>query len=305
MTLHLSLLMDGEKTEGIGAMMMYPIMLGFICKFFNVGFSFSGIKDLAHFEYSDYAKNSHDWSKMFEDFFDFPKIENPDKIIEGVGFDQNLINYIELNRNIKEEILINLYQHGPSWNIQQFFNQNCELIATKERIDYFKNNLKYDGETYFKDGEINVVLHIRAQNPVDVNIDENGFCILPSDILRELYNREKDFPRHLNLIDRLKKKYYNKKIVIHICSQGFVNSFENYLELSTDFCEIKLHIDKNPIEDLYHMIYSDVFVMANSGFSYIASLMRSGVTYTRDNFWCTTLSSAIKVDYDFNIPLEI
>ena len=45
--------------------------------------------------------------------------------------------------------------------------------------------------------------------------------------------------------------------------------------------------------------------MANSGFSYIASLMRSGVTYTRDNFWCTTLSSAIKVDYNFNIPLEI
>ena len=67
--------------------------------------------------------------------------------------------------------------------------------------------------------------------------------------------------------------------------------------------DINIHIDEHPISDLYHMIYADSFIMANSAFSYIASFFRNELTYVRDNFWCFTYPSTIKVDYNFNIPL--
>lgn len=107
--------MNGNKTEGAGAMMMYPIMLSFVSKFFGVEFSFSGVKDLSHFEYTDYTGDSESWSKSFEEFFNFPKLKNPDEIIRGFSFDQNLVNFIAENRNTNKEILIELPQHGATW----------------------------------------------------------------------------------------------------------------------------------------------------------------------------------------------
>jgi hypothetical protein len=292
MGLYLSLDMNGNKTEGVGAMMMYPIMLSFVSKFFDVGFSFSGIKELSHFEYTDHADNSESWSKSFEEFFNFPKLEKPDEIVNGFSFDQNLINFIEANRNTDKQILIEITQHGGTWPLICFCEQNSNIIFPKDLVQAAKNNLKFDRQKYFNENEINIALHIRTENPKDVDASSSE---------RELYNFKKDFSRYLNLIDRLKKKYYNKKTVLHIYSQGFTNSFKEFVELATDLFEVKLHIDEHPISDLYHMIHSDCFIMANSAFSYIASFMRTNLTYVRDNFWCFTYPSAIKVDYNFNI----
>lgn len=294
MSLHLSLDMNGNKTEGAGAMMMYPIMLSFVSKFFGVEFSFSGVKDLSHFEYTDYTGDSESWSKSFEEFFNFPKLKNPDEIIRGFSFDQNLVNFIAENRNTNKEILIELPQHGATWPMMCFCEQNSDIIFTEELVKEAKNNLRFSGEKYFNNGEVNIALHIRTENPKDVDASSTE---------RELYNYERDFSRYLNLIDRLKQKYYNKKTVLHIYSQGFTNSFEEFVNLTTEMFEVKLHIDEHPISDLYHMIYSDCFIMANSAFSYIASFMRTDLTYVRDNFWCFTYPSTIKVDYNFNIPL--
>jgi hypothetical protein len=294
MSLHLSLSMNGNKTEGVGAMMMYPIMLSFVCKLFNTEFSFSGIKNLSHFEYTEHAEDCDSWSESFEKFFNFPRLENPDKVINQLSFNQNLINFIEQNRNVNEEILIELPQDGASWAIQQFCEQNHTIVFKKESIDELRNNLKFEGEKYFNEDEVNIAIHIRSENPKDVDASSSD---------RELYNLDRDFPRYVNLIDRLKKKFYNKKIVTHIYSQGFVSDFKNFLDLTTDLFEIQLHIDDHPVNDLYHMINADILFMANSGFSYIASLLRSDNTYVRDNFWCFTYPTTIKVDYNFNIPL--
>lgn len=286
--------MDGNKTEGVGAMMMYPIMLSFVSKFFDVEFSFSGIKNLSHFEYTNYVQDSDSWSKSFEEFFNFPKLSNPDRIITGFSFDQNLINFIESNRYTEERILVELPQHGATWPLMCFCEQNSHLIFKEETIKYLRNNLRYDGEKYFNEDETNIALHVRSQNPKDVDSDSSE---------RELYVHERDFSRYLNLVDRLKQKFYNKNSVLHIYSQGFTSSFEEFVKLETDSFKVKLHIDEHPISDLYHMIQSNCFIMANSAFSYIASFMRNDLTYVRDNFWCFTYPSTIKVDYNFNIPL--
>lgn len=286
--------MDGNKSEGVGAMMMYPIMLRFVSEFFGVGFSFSGIKNLSHFEYTNYTDDSKSWSEMFESFFNFPKLENPDKVIRQFSFDQNLVNFIQQNKDIKEQVLIELPQHGATWPLMCFCQQNSGLIFDENIIRSLREELNFSGKKYFNEDEFNIALHIRSENPKDVDA---------SSAERELYNHSRDFSRYCNLIDRLKNKYYNKKTSLHIYSQGFANTFDEFFNLSSPMFDINIHIDEHPISDLYHMIYADSFIMANSAFSYIASFFRNELTYVRDNFWCFTYPSTIKVDYNFNIPL--
>lgn len=282
-------LINGLGTEGIGSVFQYHIMMNFFADFLEVDFTFPGSENLSHHSYTSYSKEQY--FQSIDKFFNFPNLKSDyDQVHMITNIDSNFFNTLNSYKKSKERILLNLYR--CHLHIVNFCQENRNEIFTKDMIDRIKNNLVFDGVKYFND-EVNISLHIRTPNPNDV----------PSEIvspLRELYSKERDFYRYKNLINFLKKNSGNKKTTLHIHSQGFTSDFNELIELRTDNFDIKTHLDDHPISDIYHMANADLFVMSNSSFSWVPSLLNSNQKIVRDNFTNGPFThNSIKANYDF------
>lgn len=283
-------LINGLGTEGIGSVFQYHVMMNFFANFLEVDFTFPGSENLSHYSYTEYGKD--EYFKSIDNFFNFPNLENDwDEVIMITDINHNFFDILQKEKNSNKKVLINLYK--CHLQIVNFCHQNISQVFTKERIDNIRNNLKFNGERYFDDS-INISLHIRTANPNDV----------PSEItssLRELYFPQIDFYRYKNLVKFLKGNTKDKKATLHIHSQGFTTNFKEFDILVDDIFDIKIHLDDHPISDIYHMSNADLFVMSNSSFSWIPSLLNSNQKIVRDNFTNGPFThNSIKANYDFS-----
>lgn len=282
-------LIDGFGTEGIGSMIQYHLLLNFFSDFIEIDFTYPGSTNFSHYSYTDYTKE--EYYQSIDKFFNFPNVEQIWEEVHTVSeINDELFLLIEKNKYNDKKILINLYNcHHQLANI---CCQKLSDIFTEERVNRIKNNLCFDSNKYFNDG-INISLHIRTPNPNDVPEE----IISPS---RELYVFEKDFYRYKNLIEFLKKNTENNQATLHIHSQGFTTSFNEFLELKQDNFDIQLHIDDHPVSDLYHMSNADLFVMSNSSFSWVSSLLNPNQKIARDNFTNGPfIHNFLKANYDY------
>ena len=282
-------LIDGFGTEGIGSMMQYHLLLRFFTEFIGVDFTYPGSTNFAHHSYSGYSES--EYMNLIDTFFNFPNLKNEwDEVYNITDMNDGLFPLIENNRTNFKKILINLSNcHIQLANICA---QKVSEIFTKKRIDSIRNNLVFSDKKYF-DENINISLHLRTSNPNDV----------PAEIIspfREYYVREREFYRYKNLVNFLKKNTENQKTTLHVHSQGFTTNFEEFLEFKTDNFNVQLHIDDHPVSDLYHMSNSDLLIMSNSSFSWIASLLNSNQKIVRDNFTNGPfVHNSLKANYDY------
>lgn len=276
---------DGFGTEGLGSMLQYHLLLYFISDYLGVNFVYPGSENFAHHSYTGLsAKEFHD---TVDSFFNFPGEAEYSEAVQFNDFSDREIEYITSNKD--KNILV--YFCNVHNKIRSWCDAHKESIFTKERVDKIRNNLKYKGERYFKDG-LNICLHLRTTNPNDI----------PQEIaspLREYYIAKRDLPRYTNLINYLKRKTQSVPTTLHIHSQGFDGDFQELLQQSEEGFQIVKHIDDFPINDLYHMASSNVFIMSNSAFSWLASLMNSGQKIVRDNFYSHFVMNRITSNYDF------
>lgn len=264
---------DGFGTEGIGSMLQYHLLLNFLCDFLEIEFTYPGSKNFSHHSYTGYSENQY--LNSVDEFFNFPCLKNEWYEVNDVfHMNDDLFGFIQSNKETDRNILINL--SNCHRQLASICHNNVSNIFTNERVDKIRNNLFFTGEKYFSEG-INISLHIRTPNPNDIPEE----IVSPS---RELYILERDFPRYKNLILYLKERYKKTKATLHIHSQGFTTNFEEFLELISDNFFIKLHIDDHPVSDIFHMANSDLFVMSNSSFSWLASLLNSNLKIVRNNF---------------------
>lgn len=292
---------NGLGTEGIGSVYQYQILLAFYSDFIGVDYTFSGSRNLSHHSYTQYSEEKY--CELLDKFFNLSNIQKKwDKVhmfaelqntYDPRGssiFNGELTSFIEEHKNTSDNILVNL--HWCHLWMLNFCEQHVDKIFTKQRIDHIRNNLIFSDTKYFDDG-INICWHIRTPNPNDV----------PQEIvspLRELYVKENDFPRYKNLIDFLINNINQKKATLHIHSQGFTNDFSEFLELQSDTFKIQLHIDDDPISDIYHMANADLLIMSNSSFSWIASLLNSNQKIVRDNFTNGSfVHNALRANYTY------
>ena len=297
---------DGWGTEGVGSMIQHQLLLYFFSDFIGIPFTYTGSKNFAHHNYTEYSED--EFHKSIDTFFNFPKIENTwDKVYDYTGdtdrhqkgihnksfFDNEFFDLVEKYKRSDDRILLNL--NGCHMKIHNYCGENLEKIFTKDRIDRIRNNLVFDGKKYFND-DINISLHVRTPNPNDI----------PKEIVspyREYYIKENDFCRYTNLINFLKEQTENKKTILHIHSQGFSTDFTEFFVFKDENFDVQLHIDDHPISDIYHMSSADIFIMSNSAFSYIPCLLNSNRKITRDNYHTWTFNS-IKTNYDFTTFTE-
>jgi hypothetical protein len=278
---------NSGKKEGIGAILQSQLLLYAICKKFGVEFYNQGFKNIGHSTYSEYSQE--EWDNLFTNFFNLTTNKTIDYKLPFKRIDEGFISFIETQKNSSEDYLIYL----DSEEVLRYGQSIIEEIYQKKYLIDLKNNFNFD-QNYFLDQELNIALHIRSINPEDIQ-----FCIEQD--VRELYTQNEEF-RYIRLINDLKKVSSGEKTNLHIYSQGRKDQFSNILELQeTDF-KISLHLNENPISDIYHMCHSDLLIMSNSSFSWIVHLLNYNSTLVRDNFWHSTYSNNLKLDtnYSFN-----
>lgn len=283
-------LINGLGTEGIGSVFQYHILMNFFSDFIGIDFTFPGSENLSHYSYTKYS--AEEFHKSIDDFFNFPNLDNNwDEVYMITELNEDFFRLIDENRTSNKRILLNLYR--CHLHILNFCSKNLHEIFIKDRIDKIRNNLVFTGEKYFDD-DINISLHLRTPNPNDIAAE----IVSP---LRELYTKEKDFHRYKNLIDYLKEQSKGRKVTFHIHSQGFKYNFNEFLDLIDNDFDVQLHIDDNPLSDLYHMANSSLLIMANSSFSWIASFLNSNQIIVRDNWSLFVHSNSIRANYDYKL----
>jgi len=282
-------LIDGFGTEGIGSMIQYHLLLYFLSDSIATKFTYPGSTNFSHHSYTGYSEKNY--FDSIDSFFNFPNIsEQWDEVITIMEITDNFLSLLQDYHQSNKKILINL--SNCHRQIENICKQNMSTIFTQDRINKIRNNLIFNGVKYFTD-VVNISLHIRTPNPNDIAAE----IVSP---LRELYILERDFVRYKNLINFLKVNLDGKSAILHIHSQGFTTDFSEFFELQSNEFGIQLHIDDHPISDIYHMSNADLFVMSNSSFSWISSLLNSNQKIMRDNFTNGSfVHHALKINYDY------
>ena len=130
-------------------------------------------------------------------------------------------------------------------------------------------------------------LHVRVDNNQD-----NGLVIPDVEIyyknnFKDLYFR--------NVINNLKK--INPNLNILLFSQGDKENFSHFEE---DF-GVKLLLNVDIVESLYHLIFADILVTSNSSFSYCSHLFdQNKVVISRDNFFHSWYNTSVLTDKEGN-----
>jgi len=259
---------DGKHTEGIGAMAQYQIVCYILSKLYNVGFYFTGFKNLTHYQYFNITQEQ--WCDNINNFFNLP-ISKP--------LDLPIINFSQINNDLKiflsknDNIIIDFeYPH-----LMSFIDNYVDVPEVRNLLSELGTNIILDDKLkYFNKKKQNVSIHIRKYTQTDCDLNPR----------REYFNEKKQ-QLYLNLIDSLD----SSNIDFHIYSQGDIKDF--------DFIKgdnIYKHIEENPLISLYHMIKADALITANSSLSYIAHLLGNHKKcFVRNNFFHRWKNNTINI----------
>lgn len=261
MTIYLSTDSDGGDVQGIGAMVQTQLFAKALSQLFNCNYIFRGFKNFTHYQYFDITQE-----RFMDDINHFFNLyENETLQIEKIKIttlEEFFIHISNLNRNLEIEL-------EPSL-VMQLGQQYLEEFEKHGFIKQIKNkfNLKQEKQ---KDDFI-IAIHIRKFTKTDC--DPSSF--------RDYFSKEKE-EYYLNLVDGLRETYKSKNPKFQIYSQGSIEDF-NFLKAE----DTSFFIEEYPLNSFEKMLYSDVFVMANSSLSYIVHLLRDKITYCKTGFYHKT-----------------
>jgi hypothetical protein len=276
---------DGKHTEGIGAMVQYQIICYVLSRLYNVGFYFTGFKNLTHYQYFNITQEK--WCNDITNFFDFP-ISNKINyhIINFHNLSEGLEEFIKNNDNV----IINFeIDHLMSFIDSFIDNENIQSILKELSSNIL---LKNNNLNYFEKEKLNISIHVRKYTQTDCDLN----------LRREYFDSNKQ-NFYINIIQNIESLLPNINKQYHIYSQGDIESFNFLHQLNVD---IKLHIEEYPLISLYHMISSDIFITANSSFSYIAHLLGNyKMGLVRDTFFHKWNDNSILLDVNGNFNKNI
>ena len=238
------------QCDGFGAQYQKIIQTYIYCKLHNQNFLYTPFTVIEH-NYDD----------------DEEYIKNIEKLINLKLF----INNIDTVDNT------NITQLDYGLNINKFWEMNIDKIYElgNIHIDFIKDCFWQNKEKgYFKNGKINIAVHIRRYNAHD--------------------NRKQgtDTPDnyYLNIIKIIKKKYKNENLLFHIYSQG---EEKNFTAFKSD--DTILHINEDICSTFLSMVTANILVTSASSLSYTAALISDGEIYYK-KFWHNPRKEWIKFD---------
>jgi len=222
-----------QSNDGFGAQFQHIIQTYIFCKLNNKRFLYRPLEKVEH-NYSGDA-----------------------------GFNGKLENLMNLKNNIENDIH-NLA--SPLHHICRWFEDNIEICCDCEHMAFIKQCFwKNKDRDYFKNGKINIAVHIRRENPDDRGAA--GQRITTPDRY------------YLEIMNKIRNEHKDQNIVFHIYSQSYNSNFIGYKAP-----DVELHIDENIVDTFIGLVAADILVTSPSSFSYVAALISDGKIYYK-SFW--------------------
>jgi hypothetical protein len=281
---------DGKNTEGIGAMVMTQLLCYTLAKKMNIGFYFSKFKNFAHFEYHNMTQDS--FMNDINEFFNLPSEINESEVTKKLFYNSISENEIlKLKETYeRENVLIEIKE--------KYFLKNSGLIidyADKfSTIRFLKSCLNLKKQHEYQDflkTEKNISVHIRKYTKTDC-------CSSPK---RDLFNKSKE-KFYIKLLKDISNLYKDENLHFRIYAQGDISEYTFLNGVLDQKDKISFCIEEYPITSLYYMINSDVLVMANSAFSWIAHLYGDHkVTYVKHGFDAPLYKGSVLIGLNGNL----
>lgn len=281
---------NGFGEEGIGSVAQWNLVLYGICKKLEVNFFADPFVNISHYQYNNTTKEK--WSEDFTKFFNLHFSQKFDLEYDFSGKYQDLLEFVVENKDSEQNICVEV---DKNFIIKNGFPLINEIFENKY-LENIKQNLVYSNKTYFEKNIFNISLHLRSLNSCDV----------PTYPEMETYLVYKDSSHIQNIFDILKEKLSDKKVCVYVHSQGDENLFEDLVSLSEENFEVVLKLNEHPIDDMYHMMNSNLLVMSKSSYSWITHLLNFNQTLVREDFYQPTYPNRIFLDSDYKFdPSEL
>jgi hypothetical protein len=180
----------------------------------------------------------------------------------------------------KKERLLDIINHYPTvknnidyktfgkFDLLYFFENNIEFCSNSQTLKRLKIIFREANKNRFDKSHLNIAIHIRRMNVLDIQKNTNFKQIPGTDVPNELYK---------TIISQFRQNY--KDSFIHVYSQGDEKDF-NFGD------DVILHLNTCLEETFIDLVYADIVVIAPSSFSYSAGLLSDGIVYFIDS--CNT-----------------
>lgn len=146
----------------------------------------------------------------------------------------------------------------------RFFESNLLACANSKALNKIKRVFRQNKNraNYLKNDRFNIVIHLRRSNPHD-----------------HRHYAPEMLGEALNIINKLRVLYADKKPLLHLHSQGKVEDFKAF-----NASDIILHLNDSVENSFTSMVLADVLVTSVSSYSYTAALLSEGTIYYMP-FW--------------------
>ena len=277
---------EREYTEAIGSLYQREVLAYLVS--LKLNFYFKRSKLFYYKKHNPKLKISK-FHKLFYFFNNFKLLKK----------NYETVNIESLNFIYKNNILYNLPFHISEKVISNTNLKNKNLIINKFRKNFWEYNKKIKKKNNFK----SLVLHIRNKSKGDIIFGDNT---LPYQIFSYNYKLPNNNPNfytnwYVALVKKiLKENKTSKKIKIFICSTGKTKDFMKLYNRLNKICETEFWLNKDEFKTFEKMITADYFVMSQSSFSYLASLVSKGKKYIRNGFR-HPLSQDVQIIKDYKL----
>lgn len=233
-----------EQCDGFGAQYQKIIQCYCYCKLNNIEYAYRAFYIVEH----NYTNDSNYINNL-----------------------ENLINLKSKLPNITSNTKLNIIDYSY---IRKIFEDNMDKYCKSNAMQLIKECFwENKSRDFFKNGKINVAVHIRRPNCYDNRIQGT--------------NTPDNY--YLNVLNNIRQKYKENELCFHIYSQGHINDFNCYINN-----DVILHINEDIITTFIGLVSSEILVTSASSFSYAAALISDGEIYYLP-FWHTPCSNWIIV----------
>lgn len=289
-------------TTGFGAVFHEILTLYAICRRLGVYYVHTPLKAVEHHEYNPGGVEQADkeWNEYLVQnliptkLFTYPPINESEYIDHDSAIEH-------IRKTISQSFTKTRVFRIDYENIPQNKDKDISLITDikNDLINHYKNS-KYLKETYFKDSEISIAIHMRRFSRTDC-----PECNTPN---REYFLKNNHMDRYYQrVINNFSKLLVNRKACFYIYSQSGNQSidseFGHFKRLVCDKNHrVELHIDEHPVTTMHHLIKANIFVASKSAFSYCSHIYSSGLVFARPGFVHTYLpkvqiiNDAVQID---------
>lgn len=154
----------------------------------------------------------------------------------------------------------------------QFYKNQYGILEDIQNKFYQAESRKND-QLIYDTHHYNIAIHIRRGDIVIGQENKNPNLLM----------RYQDNDYFYNTLSYTLKEIVktDKKIVIHLFSQGIEKDFEEF----KDFPNVQFCLDMNAQDSFLHMVYADCLITSKSSFSYKPALLNKGIKVCPKDFW--------------------